>query len=167
MRGLALNLLIAVVWSLFSGEVGTRELVTGFLIGFVILTLFPQALETGSYVARSQAVLGFLGFFLRELTLANIQIALLALRPRPPLSPVIVAVPLRVQGEFGQTLLAAAITLMPGTVAMGFSANRRVLYAHAVGLSSAGAARASIVKVEDRLLAFLPALPPRPVEVTS
>lgn len=164
MRGFALNLLIAVVWALFSGEVSSRELGVGFLIGFLILAVFPQALGTASYVTRSWSVLGFLGFFLRELSAANVQVALLALRPHPPLSPVIVAVPLRLRGELGQTLLAAAITLMPGTVAMGFSADRRLLYAHAIGLDTAEAARASIVKVEDRLLAFLPAYPP---EVTT
>lgn len=164
MRGLTLNLLMAGVWALFSGELGIQELIGGFLVGFVILSLFPGALGSGSYVTRSRGVLGFLGFFLRELTLANLQLALIAVKPRPPLSAMIVVVPLRLRGEFGQTLLAATITLMPGTVAMGFSADRRRLYAHAVGLSSAEAVRASIVKVEDRLLAFLPS--PAALELT-
>ena len=50
------------------------------------------------------------------------------------------------------TLLAAVITLMPGTVALGFSPDRRILYAHAIGTPSARAAHASIVRVEDHLL---------------
>lgn len=155
MRGLALNLLLAVVWALFSGEVSSRELVVGFLVGFLIVQLFPHALGAERYLERSRGLAGFVTFFLRELTLANVQVALLALRRQPPLNPMIVAVPLRLQSELGLTLLAAAITLMPGTVAMGLSHDRRTLYAHAVGLPTAQSARESIVKVEEQLLHFL------------
>ncbi|GMA13891.1 Na+/H+ antiporter subunit E [Deinococcus metallilatus] len=152
MNGFTLNLLLAVVWMLFVGEVSLRELVVGFLLGFGILAVFPRALGSGGYVGRSLAVLGFVGFFLRELTVANVHMALLALRPHPRLNPMIVAVPLRLQGDVAQTLLAAVIALMPGTVAMGFSADRRTLYAHAIGSATPQAARDSITRVEDRLL---------------
>ncbi|MGX9686445.1 Na+/H+ antiporter subunit E [Deinococcus wulumuqiensis] len=155
MRGLALNLLLAVVWALFSGEVSSRELVVGFLVGFLIVLLFPRALGAERYLERSRGLAGFVVFFLRELTVANVQVALLSLRRDPQLNPMIVAVPLRLQSELGLTLLAAAITLMPGTVAMGLSHDRRTLYAHAVGLPTAQAARDSIVEVEEELLRFL------------
>lgn len=155
MRGLALNLLLAVVWALFSGEVSSRELGVGFLVGFLIVLLFPRALGAERYLERSRGLAGFVVFFLRELTVANVQVALMSLRRDPQLNPMIVAVPLRLQSELGLTLLAAAITLMPGTVAMGLSHDRRTLYAHAVGLPTAQAARDSIVKVEEELLRFL------------
>ena len=160
MRGLALNLLLAVVWALFAGEVSLRELAVGFGLGFAILAVFPRALATGEYVRRVVAGLGFVGFFLRELTVANMQVALFALRRHPPLHPMIVAVPLRLQGEGALTLLAATIGLMPGTVALGFSPDRRVLYAHAIGTPNARAARESILRVEDRLLRVLRPTPP-------
>ncbi|WP_034387044.1 Na+/H+ antiporter subunit E [Deinococcus sp. YIM 77859] len=159
MKGFTLNLLLAAVWALFAGEVSTRELAAGFVLGFGILALFPQALGTRGYVRRTLAALGFTLFFLRELTLANVQVALFALQRRPRLNPMIVAVPLRVSGDHAQTLLAAAITLMPGTVALGFSADRRLLYAHAIGAESAQAARASILKVEAHLLRCLTPVP--------
>ncbi|WP_102124644.1 Na+/H+ antiporter subunit E [Deinococcus planocerae] len=155
MKGLAFNVLLAVVWALFAGEVSLRELVVGAGLGFALLALFPRALGTGGYVRRVGAGLGFLGFFLRELTVANVQVALFALRPRPPLRPMIVAVPLRVRGDGPLTMLTAVITLMPGTVAMGFSADRRVLYAHAIGTPNVGAAHEAILAVEDRLLRVL------------
>lgn len=162
MKGLTLHLLLAVVWALLAGEVSTRELAAGFLLGFGLLALFPQALGTRGYVQRTLAALGFTLFFLRELTVANVSVALFALQRRPRLNPLIVAVPLRVQGDTAQTLLAASITLMPGTVALGFSADRRVMYAHAIGTASAQAARDSILKVEDRLLRVLAPAAPSP-----
>ncbi|WP_216322330.1 Na+/H+ antiporter subunit E [Deinococcus aestuarii] len=162
MQGLALNVLLAVVWALLAGEVSLRELAVGSLLGFAILAVFPRVLGTGGYVRRVAAALSFLGFFLRELTVANVQVALFALRPRPPLRPMIVAVPLRVQGDAALTLLTAVITLMPGTVALGFSDDRRVLYAHAIGTPSAQAAREAIQRVEDHVLRVLDRPPGRP-----
>ena len=49
MRGVALNLLLAVVWAFFAGEVSTRELAVGFLLGFAILAVFPRALATHEF----------------------------------------------------------------------------------------------------------------------
>lgn len=157
MRGLALNIMLAVVWALFSGEVSTRELAVGFLLGFALQLVFPDALGTRSYVARSLGLLRFLGFFLRELTVANVQVALFALQSHPPLNPMVVAVPIRLRSDSAQTLLTAVITLMPGSVVLGFSPDRRELYLHIVGTRNTREARESIWRVEAQLLNFLPA----------
>lgn len=162
MRGFVLNLLLAAVWALFAGEVSIRELVIGFALGFAILAVFPRALATHEYVRRVAAGLSFLGFFLRELTAANVHVALLALRRRPQLHPMIVAVPLRLRGDGALTFLAATIGLMPGTVVLGFSPDRRTLYAHAIGTADADQARASVLEVESRLLRVLSPLAPTP-----
>ncbi|RTR27500.1 Na+/H+ antiporter subunit E [Deinococcus radiophilus] len=159
MRGLTLNLLLAVVWALLAGRLGTRELLIGFLVGLLVLTLFPRALGTELYIARLRAVGRFVWFFLRELTVANVQVASFALRRHPPLSPLIVAVPLRLTSEASQTMLAATITLMPGTVAMGFNPERTVMYAHAIGIPDPDDARESILKVERYLLDILHPIP--------
>jgi multicomponent Na+:H+ antiporter subunit E len=161
-NGFTLNVLLAVVWALLAGEADARHFLIGFVLGFGVLALFSRTLGTGGYVRRSGAWLGFLGFFLRELTVANVGVALLALRPRPPLNPLIVGVPLRVSGDTALTLLAAVITLMPGTVALGFSADRRTLYAHAIGTASAQSARDSILRVEKYLLRLTPPSPASP-----
>lgn len=160
MNGFTLNVLLAVVWALLAGEVSARQLLVGFVLGFGILALFRQTLGTAGYLRRSAAWLGLLGFFLRELTVANVHVALLALRPRPRLNPLIVAVPLRLTGDVPLTLLASLTGLLPGTVALGFSADRRTLYAHAIGTASAQAARDSIVRIEHHLLRLAPPTSP-------
>lgn len=152
MRGLSLNILLAIVWTLFVGEFSLRELAIGVLLGFAILSFFPLSLGTGNYVRRTLAVVRFALFFVRELTAANVQVALWALRPRPPLHPMVIAYPLRLSGDTAQTVLAATITLMPGSVAMGFNPERSVLYAHVIGADSPQAAREGFKKVEDALL---------------
>ena len=42
--------------------------------------------------------------------------------------------------------------MLPGTVALGFSPDRRVLYVHALGMRDSRAARESVLEVERRLL---------------
>lgn len=156
MRGLILNVLLAVVWALFSGEFSLREIVVGFGLGFALLAAFPRALGSQNYLRGSRGLLGFAWFFVRELTVANVQVALLALRPHPPLNGMIFAVPLRLRSDLGQTLLTALVTLMPGSVVLGFSSDRRTMYVHAIGLPDTRAARQSVVRVEDALLRVLP-----------
>ena len=50
MRSAGFNLLLALVWALFLGEVSLRSLTLGFLIGFVILALFRRALGATPYI---------------------------------------------------------------------------------------------------------------------
>jgi multicomponent Na+:H+ antiporter subunit E len=152
MRGVSLNILLAIVWTLFVGEFSLRELAIGMLLGFAILSFFPLSLGTGTYVRRTLAFVRFVFFFVRELTVANVQVALYALRRHPPLHPMIIAYPLQMRGDTAQTLLAATIALMPGSVAMGFNPQRTVMYVHTIGLGSVREARASLRKVEDALL---------------
>ena len=159
MNSFALNIIIALVWTLFSGEISVREFIIGALLGFAILTAFPAALRSRRYVRTVSAALIFAGYFFRELLIANVQMAVLALLPHPPLKAQIVAVPLHLSGDTPLTIFSATLTLMPGTVVMGFSEDRRTLYAHAIGLPDAESARRSIRQLETRLLGVLAPAP--------
>lgn len=155
MRSAGFHLCLALVWALFLGEVSLRTLALGYLAGFLPLALFHQALGTTSYVRSVFGLLDLTGYFLRELTRANIHMALQALRPRPDLNPMIISVPLQLEGDVALTLLASITGLMPGTVALGFSPDRTALYVHAAGMRNAQAARSSVRDVERRLLRVL------------
>lgn len=152
MRSAGFNLLLALVWALFLGEVSLRSLILGFLIGFTILALFRRALGATRYVRSVLGALGLIGSFLWELVRANLHMAVLALRAHPRLNPMIVGVPLRLEGDVPLTLLASLTGLLPGTVALGFSPDRRTIYIHALGMRDSRAARASVLDVERQLL---------------
>lgn len=156
MKGLALNVLLAFVWALFSGEVSLRELVVGFLLGYALLNIFPDALGTRTYQRTSFALLRFAAMFIRELTVANVQVAMMALHPRPDLKPMIFKVNIEPHTDSTLTLLVATVTLMPGSVVLGFNSDRSEMYVHSIGLDSTRAARVSIQRVERALMDFLP-----------
>ena len=154
-NGLALNLILALVWALFLGEVSLRSLSVGFGLGFAVMTLFHRALGSGPYVRSVGGALRLTAYFVVELVRANVQMARLALRPHPPLNQMIVAVPLRLRGEGPLTLLAALAGLMPGTVTLGFSPEQDTMYVHAAGLDGRAAVRRSVQGIETRLLMAL------------
>lgn len=78
--------------------------------------------------------IGFAGFFAWELLLANLRVTSLVLRPTAGLRPAIVALPLDVRSDAAIQLLAATITLTPGTLSIDVSSDRRTLYVHVVDL---------------------------------
>lgn len=144
----------ALVWSLFFGELSLYNLVVGALLGLFLLSIVQRDRER-SFPKRLGALLFFGYRFLVELVLASVAIAKLALLPRPRFYPHVLAVPLRLQSDGAISLLAATITLLPGTVAMGVSADKAVLYAHAIGEADVAKARASITRIETLILGFM------------
>ena len=145
--------LLALLWPILVGELTAFNL----LVGGVLAVLLLSVLRSGgvSFARRLGAFIRYLGAFFWELLLANVLIALLALRRRPVFYPHVVAVPLRLRSDAAISLLSATITLLPGTVAMGVSADRKLLYAHAINLKDVAAARESVTKMETRILGFM------------
>lgn len=147
-------LAIALLWAFLMGEPSFFNIAVGALLGTLVLSVVQRG-EERSFGRRVLGIGRFLLRFIYELLVANVVVALLALRPRPRFHPHIIAVPLRVESDLAISLLSAAITLLPGTVAMGTSDDRRLLYAHAITESDPERSRASVTRIEDLILGFM------------
>lgn len=147
-------LLLALLWAFLAGNLSFYNVLFGAMLGLLFLTLVQGARER-SLPRRVQGFGRFLVRFLYELVVSNVLVALLAVRPRPRFHPHVIAVPLRVESDAAITLLSAAITLLPGTVAMGVSEDRRTLFAHAIAAADPDDSRASVTRIEDLILGFM------------
>ena len=91
-------------------------------------------------------------FFIWELILANVRVAIDVLRPVPRMKPAVVAVPLDDFSDGEVTLLANFITLTPGTLSLDVvnnaAENARTLYVHAM---HAGATQTAIERFRIQL----------------
>lgn len=147
-------LAIALLWSFLLGAMTPFNLLVGVLLGILLLSVVQRERGEG-FPKRVWGVVRFVARFLVEVVIANIAIARLAIARRPNFYPHIIAVPLRLKSDAAISLLAATITLLPGTVAMGVSEDKRLLYAHAIGEADIEKAKAGVVRIESLILNFM------------
>jgi|UniRef100_A0A7C1WZ07 multicomponent Na+:H+ antiporter subunit E len=132
MHGFLLNVLLALVWTMAVGKFTFPQLVLGFLLGFLVVTIVEPLWGKPSYALRIGRALRLIGFFLEELILSSLRIAYDVLTPQLHAQPRIIAVPLDAQTDTEITLLANFLTLTPGTLSLDVSVDKRVLYVHAM-----------------------------------
>lgn len=139
-----LNLLLAILWTLLTGEIRPASFLTGFVLGFAALWLVLRGPETPGYFRRVPLLLRFAGFFLWTLIQSSLRVAREVLTPRLRMRPGVVAVPLDVTQDAAITLLANLITLTPGALALDLSEDRRTLFVHEMYASDPDAVRRAI-----------------------
>ncbi|OLT46217.1 sodium:proton antiporter [Saccharomonospora sp. CUA-673] len=100
-------------------------------------------------------MLGFTLWFARALVVANVQVLRDNLTPAQYSTPGIARYSTRCETDGELTLLAALITLTPGTLTLGTETTaegRRVLYVHAMYAEDADEARSELGVMEQRML---------------
>lgn len=114
---------LAALWVALSGKLDPVHL--GFGVVSIALTAWMtrDLRVAGTLVARHRPLgrvrlapaLRYPFWLLKEIAVANVQIARMILDPRLPVDPVVVRFDSRLQALLAQTLLANSITLTPGT----------------------------------------------------
>lgn len=125
------SILLALAWAALQGDFSLWSLATGYGFGFVVL----YVLGRGGVVPRRMAqktgqAIGLAAFFLWEIVLANVRVALDVVRPGHTMTPAVVAIPLDVTSDAEILLLSALINITPGSVTIDLSDDRRTLYVH-------------------------------------
>ncbi len=137
----ALNMVLALVWAGATGVISMETLTAGFLMGMVVLHVVGPVFGDERYVIRFVLAIGLLLFFLRELILSSVRVAIDVIRPTLTMRPAVVSVPLDLTGDAQITLLANLISLTPGTLSVDVSDDKSVLYVHAMYGDDADALR--------------------------
>jgi len=111
---------LLVFWVLLNGTLAFDTLAVGVIAAFVITVLVRDGLSfffEYRVVPRSLWASGqYLVYFIKELWIANIRLAVIVLSPSLPIKPGIVKVRTRLKSRMGRLLLANSITLTPGTL---------------------------------------------------
>lgn len=142
MIGLLWILLLALAWTAVNGEFTGGQLAVGLVLGSAI-TLFVRA-PGNDYLHKATVLLGFVGFFVWELVVANLRMARDVLSPRMRFAPGVIAVPLDIEGEGQITAFANLLTLTPGTLSLDISRDRKVLYIHDMYAADPEASRQAV-----------------------
>jgi multicomponent Na+:H+ antiporter subunit E len=141
-----LVIVLALIWAGISGNFSGLNLLFGGLIGGVAVLVLRDAFAGPRASRRIRRVLSLAVLFFYELMVSAVRVALVVLRPdmSKVVQPAIVAVPLTVTSDAEITLLANLITLTPGTLSVDVSADKSVLYVHALAMGDREAMIADI-----------------------
>jgi multicomponent Na+:H+ antiporter subunit E len=149
---LVLNLLLALIWMALTGQFSPLNFAAGFVISYLLLRLVQQPGEPLGYFRKAAVLLRFSLFYLWELILANLRVAMAVLSPKLRLTPAVVAIPLEAKSELAITLLGNLITLTPGTLTLDVSSDCSVMYVHTMHAEDIEKVRLDIKKLEARVL---------------
>jgi multicomponent Na+:H+ antiporter subunit E len=143
-RLFALNMVLALVWAMATGVITMGTLAFGFLIGMGVLHFVGPVLGDDRYLIRFLLAIGLFFFFLKELVLSSVRVAIDVIKPRLTMRPAVIAVPLELTSDAQITILANLISLTPGTLSVDVSDDKSTLYVHAMYGEDAEALRSGI-----------------------
>lgn len=160
-RWLVNAVLLAVLWLFVRGvplsgvrlaEEGLIGLAVGLPVAFGLRRFYAGTVTNRTLRVVPSVVL-YLVAFLRELVVANLQVARIVLSPSLPIEPAVVEVPLRVESDAAVTTIANSITLTPGTLTMDYDAETNTLYVHSIAVDDRESVIEPIRTWEDYALA--------------
>ena len=148
-----LNVFIAVIWMLINSSVSATSFIVGYIIGLLLIVLFRRFFKQRLYIDRLWSATKLFLIFLKELTLSNISVLMVVLKPDlENIQPMIFALPTELEHDWEITLLSSLITLTPGTVVLYVSDDQSTLYIHAIDVDDVDEAIHSIKNTFEKAI---------------
>jgi multicomponent Na+:H+ antiporter subunit E len=145
----ALNLLLAILWIFLWGQFTFPAFVVGLVVGFAAIAFSRAVLGSERYVRSVFGTVRLVLGFLRELVLANVQLARDILRPVPPFRPGFIAFDIRDLGPTETVFLSNLVSLTPGTLTVDSDDDGYTLYIHSVYAEDPEETRRSIRRLAN------------------
>ncbi len=126
--GLLLGLTL--LWMMLWQEVTLLSVVSGLVLAFAVTRIFYLPPFESSGRLNLIAVVKYLIFFIYELFLGSLQVALVALNFTKKPKTAVIAVNLRTHNDFLLTMTALTVSLIPGSLIADVDRFNSVLYLH-------------------------------------
>jgi multicomponent K+:H+ antiporter subunit E len=147
-----LSLVLALVWLLLQQSLAPAHLLSAAVLALGLPWLLHGFIGDSVHPRSPRAVLHLAGVVLWDIVMSNITVARLVLNPASDPKPAWVDVPLEAEHPTAITLLAAIITMTPGTVSCVIDERRHSILVHALDCSDAAAMAAQIKQRYERPL---------------
>ena len=146
---------LVLVWNLLWGTLSWANLLSGLAIGLAVMLLLPLPPVVGGVRLRPLPVLAFVGHFLVDLVLSGAQVAGRALGPAGVRSGAIVQVQLRADSDLLLTMVAEAVSLVPGSLVLDLDRERRRIAIHLLhvdDLDDVERQKLGVLGIEERIV---------------
>jgi multicomponent K+:H+ antiporter subunit E len=147
-----LSVLLLAGWVLAFNRISAGVLVSGLIVALAIPYGAARYWPEYPVHVRAGPALRLGGVLLWDILVANVRVAALVLGPRARLRPAFFVVPLDAEHPFVVALLAAAISLTPGTVSADYDPGAHALLVHALDAADPDAEVAHIKARYERAL---------------
>lgn len=147
-----LNFFLAGVWMFITDSFTPAGFTIGYLVGLLLIIMMRRFFSSTLYLYRIWAVIFLFFLFLKELVLSSFAVFKLVIQPKLDIKPAIFELETDLEQDWEITLLAALITLTPGTLVVGISEDQKKLYIHAIDFEDIDEAVSSIKNTFERAI---------------
>lgn len=126
------HIILALIWTAVTATFSFENLLIGLILGYLVLVVVGPALDNSNYTRRVWKAFTLILFFLKELFVSSVRVAVDVMRPGFQMQSGVVDIPLDVTTDLEITILANMISLTPGTLSLEVSDDRKELFIHAM-----------------------------------
>jgi multicomponent Na+:H+ antiporter subunit E len=152
------------VWVMLWGTFSFANVLSGLIVAILINLLFVLPSVDVRAGFHPIALAKYLGHLAVDMSVASVQVAWQAIKPRLPNSNAVVSVQLQSPSDLVNTITVETLSLIPGSIVIEFVRSSRTIYAHVWGIGdpmSVIAFRRKVLRLERRIAA---AIDPRGME---
>jgi len=148
----AVSMVLAAVWLLLQQSLAPAHLLSGAVLALLLPRLLHGFIGDSVHPRSPRTMLHLLGVVIWDIVMSNITVARIVLNPASKPQPAWVEVPLEAEHPTAIALLAAIITMTPGTVSCVIDERRNSILVHALDCSDAAEMAAQIKQRYERPL---------------
>jgi len=128
------SFLLLIVWLMLNSTFSLGHILLGSVLAIVIPLLCAPLRVPTPKIKRPLKVVSYVFIVLKDIIVANIEVALLVVGPMHRIKPGLIAVPLDLIDTLPVTVLASTVTMTPGTVSAEISKDEKWLYVHVLNM---------------------------------
>ncbi|NVK74823.1 MAG: Na+/H+ antiporter subunit E [Oceanospirillaceae bacterium] len=130
------SLLLFVVWLLLNNSISPGHMVLAAFFAIAIPLLVNGMRDEHPKILKPWLAIRYVLMVLKDILVANVEVAMLIIGPIKKLTPGFVAIPINIDSDLGITILASTVSLTPGTVSAEVSKDKAWLYVHSLHLDN-------------------------------
>lgn len=128
------SVILLIVWLMLNTTVSLGHIVLGSVLAIIIPLLCAPLRIPQPKMKRPLKALTYIFVVLKDIIVANFEVAYLVIGPMHKIKPGFVAVPLDLSDALPITVLASTVTMTPGTVSAEVSKDQKWLYVHVLDM---------------------------------
>ncbi|MEM2368102.1 MAG: Na+/H+ antiporter subunit E [Candidatus Bathyarchaeia archaeon] len=143
---------LGLLWCLLNNKLSLSEFALGVFFGAFVLWLTRGFRQERIWLEQEWKAFSLLFEFLKQMVIANFQVARIVLSPKISLRPALFVLPLELDNDVAITALGNMITLTPGTLTIDVAPDRSALFVHCIHTEDVDATRNGIKESFERPL---------------